>query len=165
MHAHSPASIRLMMALTPKRLFLSFSLSSCLSLFSAFFLTLTIGSINIFWKCVWAPKSCVQPWRTTGLYSIHWRQCNPQVYSRFIDVSVTHSLYILDSLLLASYTALQELAANADVLPNGPRRDWTPFRLWKWWTFGPKILSFSKNWYLVPINHSRLRFQTCLQAG
>ena len=54
----------LMMALTPKRLFLSFSLSSCLSLFSAFFLALTIGSINIFWKCVWAPKSCFQPWRT-----------------------------------------------------------------------------------------------------
>ena len=39
---------RLMMALTPKRLFLSFSLSSCLPLFSAFFLALTIGSINIF---------------------------------------------------------------------------------------------------------------------
>ena len=55
--------IRLMMALTPKRLFLSFSLSSCLSLFSAFFLALTIGSINIFWKCVWAPKSCFKPWR------------------------------------------------------------------------------------------------------
>ena len=52
-----------MMALTPKRLFLSFCLSSCLSLFSAFFLALTIGSINIFWKCVWAPKSCFQPWR------------------------------------------------------------------------------------------------------
>ena len=49
---------RLMMALTPKRLFLSFSLFSCLSLFSAFFLALTIGSINIFWKCVWARKSC-----------------------------------------------------------------------------------------------------------
>ena len=47
---HSPASIRLMMALTPKRLFLSFSLSSFLSLFSAFFLALTIGSINIFYK-------------------------------------------------------------------------------------------------------------------
>ena len=33
---------RLMMALTPKRLFLSLSLSSCLPLFSAFFLALTI---------------------------------------------------------------------------------------------------------------------------
>ena len=41
--------------------FLSLSLSSFLSLFSAFFLALTIGSINIFWKCVWAPKSCFQP--------------------------------------------------------------------------------------------------------
>ena len=45
--ASTPSSVcRLMMALTPKRLFLSFTLSSCLSLFSAFFLALTIGSIK-----------------------------------------------------------------------------------------------------------------------
>ena len=45
---------------------LSFSsLSSCLSLFSAFILALTTGSINIFWKCVWAPKSFFQPWRAS----------------------------------------------------------------------------------------------------
>ena len=43
------------MALTPKRLFLSFSLFSCLSLFSAFFLALTIGSKNIF--IVWNTKT------------------------------------------------------------------------------------------------------------
>ena len=48
---------------------LSLSLSSCLSLFSAFFLALTIGSINIFWKCVWAPKSCFQPWRISVLFA------------------------------------------------------------------------------------------------
>ena len=35
--ASTPSSVRLMMALTPKRLFLSFSFSSCLPLFSAFF--------------------------------------------------------------------------------------------------------------------------------
>ena len=89
MHVHSPASIRLMMALTPKRLFLPFSLSSFLSLFSAFFLALTIGSINIFWKCVWAPKSCFQPWRTL----CHSRHSGWACYGQW---SAVHSRRIQD---------------------------------------------------------------------
>ena len=61
-HLPSP---RLMIALTPKRLFLSFSLSSCLSLFSAIFLALTIGSINIF-RTKLSRKPWLLAWRSSN---------------------------------------------------------------------------------------------------
>ena len=45
----------------------SFSLSSCLSLFSAFTLFSRARNRSLYslWKCVWAPKSCFPPWRAT----------------------------------------------------------------------------------------------------
>ena len=67
MHAHSPASIRLMMALTPKRLFLS--LSASLSLFSA----LTLSSHAHLWSLKLSLKMRVS---SNELFSTLKRECH-----------------------------------------------------------------------------------------
>ena len=88
MHAHSPASIRLMMALTPKRLFLPFSRKKRANNWSTHWVRCTSDS----WKNRRATGCCVYAWKRNELFrdanganrkwQSKWRQKKRKCFSK-----------------------------------------------------------------------------------